>query len=85
MEVIVEIPDTMVAAVGDRCDLARELLEAFALEEYRAEQLSRGQISELLGLSFWETEEFLARRDAHLHFDLRDFEQGQAALARARQ
>lgn len=85
MEVIVEIPDTMVAAVSDHRDLSRELLEAFAIEQYRAERLSRGQVSELLGLSFWETEEFLAQRNAHLHFDQHDFEQGQAALARARQ
>jgi predicted HTH domain antitoxin len=85
MEVVVEIPDTIVAAVSAHRDLSRELLEAFALEEYRAERLSRGQLSELLGLSFWETEEFLARRKAQLHFDLSDFEQGQAALARIRQ
>jgi predicted HTH domain antitoxin len=45
------------------------------VEGYRAEQLSRGQVSELLGLNFWETEAFLKKRGAYLHYSKEDLEQ----------
>ncbi|MGH9935666.1 MAG: UPF0175 family protein [Blastocatellia bacterium] len=34
----------------------------------------------LLGLNFWETEEFLKQRGAYLHYDLNDLEQDREAL-----
>jgi predicted HTH domain antitoxin len=84
MQVTIEIPDNIAALVGrNGRSIARELLEAFAVEGYRAERLSRGQVSELLGLSFWETEEFLRQRGAWLHYDLHDLERDRAALRSA--
>ena len=71
MQVTIEIPDRIaeqIARAGG--DARRALLEAFAAEEYRKEHLSRGQVSELLGLNFWETEEFLRSHDAYLNYDL---------------
>ncbi len=38
----------------------------FALEGYRSGELSRGQVSELLGQSYYETEDFLKRHDCGL-------------------
>jgi predicted HTH domain antitoxin len=74
--VTVDIPDDLVEQLkGSDSNISRELLEAFAVEGYRAEKLSRGQVSELLGMSFWETEEFLKRRGAYLHYDLSDLKQ----------
>lgn len=68
MEVTIEIPDVIAEQV-ERAggNMSRELLEAFAIEAYRTERLSRGQVSELLDLNFWETEEFLRQRGASLH------------------
>jgi predicted HTH domain antitoxin len=75
MQVTVDIPDAIAKKIGQQGgDAAREVLVAFAVEEYRAEKLSRGQVSELLGLDFWETEELLKRRGAYLHYDSKDFE-----------
>lgn len=81
MQVTIEIPDAVVAQLKlNGGTMSRELLEAFAVEAYRSEKLSRGQVSELLGLNFWETEEFLRKRGAFLHYDLNDLEQDREAL-----
>ena len=45
-------------------NLSRKILEAVAVEGYRQGVLSRGQVSELLDLSFYDTEAFLKERKA---------------------
>ncbi len=81
MQVTIEIPDAVIAQLKlNGGSVSRELLEAFAVEGYRRGKLSRGQVSELLGLNFWETEEFLKQRGAYLHYDLNDLEQDREAL-----
>lgn len=42
----------------------RRALETLALDSYRAGELSQGQVGELLGMNFHETEEFLKVHDA---------------------
>lgn len=75
MQVTIEIPDDVAAQLKQPSgSISREMLEAFAVEGYRTEKLSRGQVSELLGLNFWETEEFLKERAAYLHIDLNDMQ-----------
>ena len=84
MRVTIEIPDAVVAQLKlNGRSVSRELLEAFAVEGYRTEKLSRGQISELLGLNYWETEEFLRQHGAFLHYDLSDLEQDRKTLRTA--
>lgn len=84
MEVTIEIPDVIAEQV-ERAggNMSRELLEAFAIEAYRTERLSRGQVSELLDLNFWETEEFLRQRGASLHYDSNDFAQDRESSRKA--
>ena len=62
MEVILHIPDEVarqISAAGG--DVSRSALEAFALYGYREQTLTHYQISEMLGLSRVETEDFLGR------------------------
>jgi predicted HTH domain antitoxin len=81
MQITIEIPDVVIAQLKlNGSSVSRELLEAFAVEGYRRGKLSRGQVSELLGLNFWETEEFLKQRGAYLHYNLNDLEQDREAL-----
>ncbi len=61
-------------------DLSRKILEAIAVEGYRQGALSRGQVSELLGLSFHDTEAFLKERKAYSPYSAEDVEKGRAAL-----
>ena len=42
----------------------RRALEMIALDGYRSVVLSQGQVGELLGMSFHQTEEFLKAHDA---------------------
>jgi hypothetical protein len=67
MEVILRIPDDVaerLAVAGG--DVARLALEALALEGYREQALTLFQVSEMLGLSRVETEDFLGRHHVPL-------------------
>jgi predicted HTH domain antitoxin len=67
MEIILRIPDEVaqrLSATGG--DVSRRALEALALQGYREEALSLCQISEMLGLSRSETEDFLGQHNVPL-------------------
>ena len=59
--------------------LSRRIVEALALEGYRTEVLSAGQVAELLGISVLETERFLKVRGAILPYTLEDLDEDRAA------
>jgi len=58
----------------------RRGLEMFALEGYRAGELSRGQVSELLDLEFNETEQFLKEHKAVIPLTLEEFQRDSEGL-----
>lgn len=67
MEVTLHIPDDVakrLAAGGG--DVSRRALEAIALEGYREQALTLHQISEMLGLSRVQTEDFLGQHHVPL-------------------
>lgn len=67
MEVTLHIPDDIakrLSATG--ADVSRRALEAIALEGYREQTLTLHQVSEMLGLSRVETEDFLDEHHAPL-------------------
>jgi len=67
MEVTLHIPDDVaerLSAAGG--DVSRRALEAIALEGYRDLTLTLFQVSEMLGLSRVETEDFLGRHQVPL-------------------
>ncbi len=64
-------------------DVPRGALEAVALEGYRDGTLTRDEVGHLLGLSFWETEAFLKKRQAYLAYAEEDLEQDRSDLDRA--
>lgn len=67
MVLSVELPDPIAKQLHlDGEQGSRRALEIFALEGYRSGELSRGQVSELLGQSFYETEAFLKEHDCGL-------------------
>ena len=76
MQVTVQLPDNIARQLSSAPDdIPRRILEAVAVEGYRSQQLSRGQVSELLGLNFWETEAFLKKHGAYLHYSKEDLEE----------
>ena len=81
MEVTVELPDDIAGRLGEASEMPRQMLEAFAAEAYRAQRLSRHQLGQLLGLDYWETEEFLTRHEARRSFTLEDLQIDRQSLA----
>jgi predicted HTH domain antitoxin len=77
----VEVPDEIAHSLrleGPQC--TRRHLEILALEGYRSGELSRGQVSELLGMGFDETEAFLKKHGADLGLTMEEFDQDSANL-----
>jgi predicted HTH domain antitoxin len=73
MPVTIELPEEIKHQLEEKWgDLPRRALEAVALEGYRSEALSAGQVAEMLGLSSWDAEVFLSSRGAGLRYAAED-------------
>ena len=66
MEVTLHIPDDVAQRLAAGGDVSRRALEALALQGYREQSLTLYQVSEMLGLSRVETEDFLGRHQVPL-------------------
>lgn len=53
-------------------DVSRQVLEAYAIENYRQEKMSLGQIAELLGFSIDEANGFLKMHNVPLNYGFDD-------------
>ena len=83
--IAVELPDDIAKRLQSAwSDVSRGTLEAVALEGYRNGALTRDQVGRLLGLSFWDTEAFLKKRQAYLAYTEEDLEQDRRDLDRSR-
>ena len=74
MTITLEMPQSIERLLEKQwsAELPHKILESIAAEGYREGALSRGQVSELLGLSFQETELFLKARGASHAFTIED-------------
>ena len=66
MEVTLHIPDDVAQRLAAGGDVSRRALEALALQGYREQSLTLYQVSEMLGLSRIETEDFLGQHQVPL-------------------
>jgi predicted HTH domain antitoxin len=67
MEVTLHIPDDVAQRLSAKGgDVSRRALEALAIEGYREQALTLYQVSEMLGLSRIEAEDFLGRHQVSL-------------------
>lgn len=82
MELVVHIPDRVVATLpSENGDLARDLLESYALEGYKSGKLTAYQVQELLGFETrMEVDAFLKTHDVPLDMTLDDLEEGRKSL-----
>ena len=77
----VEMPDSIARQLHvDGPQGSRHALERLALDGYRVGELSRGQVSELLGMSFWETEAFLKEHECGLGLSIEEYERSSKQL-----
>ena len=82
LNVAIDIPDEVARQLQQRSgELSRAVLEAVAIEAYRAGTVTSAQVQEMLGLkSRWETEAFLHRVAAYHDYTMNDLEQDIAAI-----
>ncbi|SPF48848.1 conserved hypothetical protein [Candidatus Sulfopaludibacter sp. SbA4] len=80
MNITVEIPDTIAGDLaGEGRDPARAVLEAIALEGYRADRLSEYQVRQLLGFETRdEVDGFLKEHGAFMQYTMEDVERDTA-------
>jgi hypothetical protein len=83
MAIIPQLPESIERSLSREWrDLDRKALEAVANEDYRQAALSQGQVEELLGFRFSETDAFLKAHGAFLHYDEQYLNKGLAASER---
>ncbi|MBV9155637.1 MAG: UPF0175 family protein [Acidobacteriaceae bacterium] len=84
MDLTVVIPDDLAGRLSaSGVDLSRRALEAFALEEYKNERVSKGELRRLLGIqSRYELDGFLKAHGIWNEYSIEDFQREQEALDR---
>lgn len=80
MNIVVTIPDKFTADFQSSAELSRRMLESFAVESYRREDLSLGQFAELLSLSIDEANALLKKQGIPLNYSLEDFQAEKTAV-----
>jgi len=82
MNVTVEIPDALARQMHlDGPEVQRHALIKLAVQSYHAGELSRGQVGELLNLSFGQTEALLKEYGCDMDLTVEEFERQSAQLS----
>ena len=82
MDVQLQIPDDVARVIqNQQPDLSRAALEALALEGYRSERLSEGQVRRMLGFrTRIQVHAFLKAHNVYLNYSIHEFEKDLALL-----
>lgn len=84
MDVRFVIPDDIAERLLTRWpDLARRALECLAADSYRNKDLTSAEVQRMLGFATrWDTDGFLKREKAYLHYTEEDFQQDIVTMRR---
>ena len=83
MNLTVEIPDNVAGQLGATGgDLARRVLETFALEEYKNGRMSENALRRTLGFTRYELDGFLKTHDIWIDFTVEDVRRDVETLER---
>jgi predicted HTH domain antitoxin len=81
VEVTIKLPDSIAQSLGQKPEtVAQRVLEDAAIEGYRQGRLSHRQVGSMLGLDYWQTEDFLREHRVPLNYSLADLEADRATL-----
>lgn len=75
MDVSVSIPEELISTFSTPDDISRQVLEAYAIENYRKKLISLGRLAELLELSIDQAGSLLNERKVLQSYDAADFEE----------
>jgi predicted HTH domain antitoxin len=77
------MPDEIARRLGNTPDaVGRRVLEDAAIESYRVGRLSQRQVGAMLGLDYWQTEDFLSQRGVLVNYTKEDLEADRASFER---
>jgi hypothetical protein len=83
MNLTVHIPDEIVGSLGTGVDSSRRVLEAFALEEFKSERISKAQLRSMLGFETrYELDGFLKDHQVWAKFTIEDLRREVSTLQR---
>jgi glutamyl/glutaminyl-tRNA synthetase len=84
MNLTVEIPDHLARSLNATGDnLSRRVLEALALEEYRADRLTKEELRQTLGIATsYQLDGFLKEHGIWIEYDAEDVARERATLER---
>lgn len=80
MDITIRIPDKLAERLGP--DAERRLIEAFALEEFRAGRMTKPELRQLLGLSRYKLDGLLKAHGIYEQYTLEDLEREREVLKR---
>lgn len=81
MQVTMEMPDQVARQFGETPDaVGRHVMEDAAIEGYRAGRLTQRQVGAMLGLDYWQTENFLNQRAVPVNYSAADLAADNATL-----
>jgi predicted HTH domain antitoxin len=72
MEITISIPDNFIPATAVNENIPRQVLEAYAIENYRLEKISIGKLREILDLSVDEANILLKEHKVPVEYTLED-------------
>jgi hypothetical protein len=83
MDVTIHIPDDLAARIGTASDLPRRMLEALAVEEFRAGRLTPPELRRLLGFATRQAlDVFLKAHNVYVAYSLDDLDRERRDLQR---
>jgi predicted HTH domain antitoxin len=82
MKILVDIPDALARQLKGEEDAPQQVREALAVEGYRSGALTRGQVAEALGMSFYEAEAWFVRKGLHRDYGVEELEEDRRTLDR---
>ncbi len=81
--ITIEFPATVIQELAPTSgEISKRVLEAVVLEGHRTERYTRGEVAKLLGLSWHETEDFLAEHGVPYHYTFEDLDEDRQTLNR---
>jgi predicted HTH domain antitoxin len=80
MKILVDIPDALARQLKGEEDAPQQVREALAVEGYRSGALTRGQVAEALGMSFYEAEAWFVRKGLHRDYGVEELEEDRRTL-----
>ncbi|HEY3856042.1 MAG TPA: UPF0175 family protein [Verrucomicrobiae bacterium] len=75
MPITLELPELLVRALQEQGEVSRQVLESITAELYREGRITRGQVRKTLGLTWHQTEAFLAKKNCVRNYSAENLEE----------